>query len=239
MFRNISGKLQEYFKFSKEELFSILLATILFGFMLSFRDWGKNIFSVKSGISAWVISSGIFFLLYMVYLSIIKIIAIWKGYKAEFKLSKTILGIALFLTFMSEGLFILLIPGSIYFNYVKKHRLGKLKMMKYSSFGYIGTISSLFLILIGALFAPLYGVSLIFEKIVVISLLIAIFSMLPIPSTTGFYLIIISYINYFTTLGAVLIAALFAYLEVGVFFTLIITLFISAFIWILLFKYLE
>lgn len=240
MYRNLYGKLKKYFNFSKEEVISILIATIFFSFMLSFRNWGStDTISISYGLYAWLATGCIFFLFYTLYLTIIKCMAIWKGYTMEFKLGKFITVIALLFTFMSEGIFVLLIPGSFYFNVLKSHRLGKLKTMKYSSYGYFGTIAALILIMIASLFAPLYNNGLIYQKLLIIPLMIAIFSMLPIPHITGFYLITVSFVAFSTLTFVVFITALFAYLEAGLIISLLIALFSAVFAWILFYKYLE
>lgn len=244
MYHNLYGKLKKYFEFSRTELIYVLIASVLFSFMLSFRDWGlpqsRETISISYGLYTWLISACIFFIFYLLYLLIIKCMAIWKGFVMEFKISAFLVLFALLLTFMSDGLFVLLIPGALYYKVLKKQRLGKIHQgMQYTTVGYVGATAALVLVMIAALFAPLFYNSIIFQKLVIINLLIAVFSMLPIPYTSGFYLIISSFLGFFTLLFAVLIAALFAYLEAGFLFSLVIAFFAGVFAWILTYRYLD
>jgi len=257
MFSNLSLKLEKYFKFTYNEFYHLLVSTIFFGFMLSFRDWsapGSSTISISYGLYVWVLSSCIFFLSYLLYLVLVKVLSINSGYVAEFdldkplvnfetvkfKLSKSLIAFALLLTFLSDGTFILLIPGSLIFSVLKKHRLGRIKQgFQYTEVGYVGTIAALVLVMVASLFAPLFDSHIIFQKIVVINLLIAIFSMLPLGLTTGFYLLTTSFLSFFTLLVVVFVSALFTYLEAGFLFTLVIALFAGVFAWILTYRFLE
>jgi|GEM_PF-4741151 len=239
MYHNLHGKLKEYFKFSKDEINDLIKISLLFGFMLSFADWGIEQFSAASGIYAWIISALLLFSLYSIYLAIIKAISVHQGYVAEFKMGKYLWAFALYFTFLTEGYnsVILLIPGAIHFSVIKKLRLGKLSAgADYNEFGYIGVEAGLIMIMFGSLFAPLYGLNLVFDKIFIISMLIALFSMLPFPYTTGFYLLTTSYLAFISLLTLIFIAVLLASFNIGTFYTLIIAGICAIIAWIIAFQ---
>jgi hypothetical protein len=239
MFANLRSKISEHFVFTKKEVNDVLILSLFFGFMLSFRDWGSGDVDIYSGLAAWMICVGLVFIFYTLYLSVIKSAAIWKGYTMEFRFGKFVTAFAIFFTFLSDGLFILFSPGELYYKVMSKHRLGKLSSgLDYDMVGYIGAISAFISIFIAALFAPFYDFSFIFQKIVHINLLIAVFSMLPLPFTTGFYLITVSLLSYLSIFAMILIAALLTFLNAGLVISVIITLLIGTIVWYITYTYL-
>lgn len=238
---NLYGKLKDHFMFSKEEVSDLCKASIVFGFMLSFADWGMTTFDAYAGIYSWTISIIAILIFYSLYLAIIKALAIHNGYLMEFTMSKVMWAIALFFTVFTEGYnhFILFIPGALAFSVVKKHRLGKLSQgADYDEFGYIGVEAALIMIILGSIFAPLYGSSIFFEKIVLVCLLTAMFSMLPVPYTTGFYLITVSFLAYLSLATLIILGALLATFEIGTFYTLLIAGIATIIAWFISYKYL-
>ncbi len=234
-----SSLFNKYFPFSNDEFIDLLIASLFFGFMLSFRDWGIQAVSISMGLYAWVVSLLVFLLSYFIYLSVIKAVASMNGYSMDFRLDKTFLVIALFLTFMTDGNFVFLVPGGLYYNILKKHLLGKTEHgLEFTLIGTIGAVGAFTTIAIAGLFAPWYSSGLIFEKIVITTLGIAIFSMLPVKNNTGLYLLT-SPLMFFTLLAATIILAVGAFLEIGLWYSLITALVAAIIAWVLTFKYLE
>jgi len=50
-------RVRDLARFSKREQKELIIASIIFGFILSFRMWGGDAFSLSSGVKNWIIAS--------------------------------------------------------------------------------------------------------------------------------------------------------------------------------------
>lgn len=89
-----------------KELFSIVFAIVLFGFLFSFKNWGVDTFSVSTGISNWTSACGAALITWTVHLLSQKLMA--RHFKAQtiFKLWIPGIVISLVLIFLTNGWFI-------------------------------------------------------------------------------------------------------------------------------------
>jgi len=207
---NLFDKVKRYFMFSREELKSIVIATLILGFVVGFDDgretfeffyWMRNLFSC----------------ILIVALAIIvreaghRIYALETGHRAELKLWLFGLITALILSIISFGKIILLIYGGIIIHFMPRHRLGYFRYeLSYNDMGVIallGNVANLLLAFLFKLFMFLPNNALI-QKAILVNVLMAIFNMLPIPPLDGSMVLYASRPIYVFTFGLILIASI-------------------------------
>jgi len=78
-------KIKKYCTYSKDELFAVIIASIVFGFMLSFNDWDRS--SAAIGIYHFITSIAVALISLFLHTFVLKVLSIRIGYKAKIKLS--------------------------------------------------------------------------------------------------------------------------------------------------------
>ena len=193
------------FQFSKKELVKLTITVIVAAFILTFRKWGGEEFSLSEGLTNLVAIFIITFLSFIIHFSAQKLVALSLGYESKYRYWLNGILISLIVCFFSYGYFPLFFTGSLWHEIVPKLRVGVFRGgVKHRDIGYIAFAGPLSNIIIVSLFAPIYLAtqSSFLHTIILINLLIAIFSLLPIPTfekirqfkggTTGLYLFIAS-----------------------------------------------
>lgn len=201
----LAARVESRFGFSKKELTHLFVTVIVAAFILSFRKWGGDEFSLVKGLANLLITVIILFVSFLIHFSAQKLVALKKGYKSEYKywLNGTL--ISLGVCFFSYGFFPLFFTGSLWHEVIPKLRMGVFRGgEKHKDLGYIAFAGPLVNIIIVGLVAPIYLAtkSPFLYTIIIANLLIGVFSLLPIPTfeklrhfkggTTGLYLFIAS-----------------------------------------------
>lgn len=203
--QEFATQIEKRFRFSKKELTQIIITVLVAAFVLSFRSWGGEEFSLGEGLSNLLITAIIVFVSFMIHLSAQKLVALKMGYKSKYKYWLNGILISLIMCFFTYGYFPLFFTGSLWHEVIPKLRMGVFRGgAKHKDLGYIAFAGPLSNIIIVGLLAPIYIAteSSLLYTIIVANLLIAIFSLLPIPTfeklrqfkggTTGLYLFIAS-----------------------------------------------
>ena len=219
-------RVENRFRFSRKELFWLLVTTIVAAFVLTFRKWGGETFNLEAGLSNLVLSAVLVFIFLLIHFSVQKLVALRLGYVSQYKSWLNGLLISLMICFFTYGYLPVFFTGSLLHDVVPKLRAGVFRGgVKHKEIGLIafaGPFSNL--VIIGFL-APIYlvliskdpqaGITSFFHTAIIINLLMAVFSLLPIPTfeklrqfaggTTGLYLFIASrwvYVLVFATVLA-------------------------------------
>lgn len=192
-------------RFSKKELTQLTITVLVAAFILSFRKWGGEVFNIGEGLTNLILIAIITFISFIIHFLAQKIVALTLGYVSEYRYWLNGLLISLIVCFFTYGYFPLFFTGSLWHEIVPKLRLGVFRGgVKHRDIGYISFAGPLSNIIIVSLLAPIYLAteSSFIHTIILINLLIAIFSLLPIPTfekirqfkggTTGLYLFIAS-----------------------------------------------
>jgi hypothetical protein len=226
------SRIEHRFRFSGPELMRLLATVLVAAFVLTFRKWGGDEFNLYEGIFNMLISAIVVFISLLVHFSAQKIMALNLGYSSEYKLWLNGILISVIICFFSFGYLPLFFPGVLYFDIIPKLRLGifksGVKTVDLAVAAVAGPGANLLLV---GLIAPFYisTHSAFLHTVIIINLLIAIFSMLPIPTfehirqfrggTTGLYLLIESrwiYVGAFTLVLffslMIMIASIFSYI---------------------------
>lgn len=188
-FKELKSRIKKHFRFSKQELQGLIIGVLVTGFIFSFKHWGIEEFDLVYGLKSLfltIIAAGISFFGHVMPQ---KIYALSSGYQAEFKTWWAGIVIALVLCFISIGNLTLVLAGGMVLSFMVRQRLGEFR------YGY-GTveqaITGLWGILGSLIFAALFRIgtllaenNLFFKNGLMISLIFAICSALPIPGLDG------------------------------------------------------
>jgi len=205
-----AARVERRFRFSKKELFNILLTAIGSSFGITvLKGWGFFDLTGGKGLFAYLtnffIISLIMLISLFIHFSVQKLIALRLGYSSEYKLWLNGLLLGFVVCFFSNGYLPLFFTGSLLHDVVPKLRVGVFRGgVKHKDLGLIAFGGPFINLILVGLLAPLFFVleSPFLKAVIVINLLMAVFSLLPIPTfeklrqftggTTGLYLFIAS-----------------------------------------------
>jgi hypothetical protein len=220
------SRVERRFTFSRKEMFYLFIisATSAFAITIS-KGWGLFDVTKSEGVFAYLSNLILMFIMIFIFLimhfSIQKIMALKMGYDSEYKIWMNGLLISLMVCFLSWGYLPLFFTGALWMTAIPKLRVGTFRggvMQKdLALIAFSGPFINLIAIGIIAPFYMVTGSSLLYSAIV-INLLIAIYSLLPIPTfekfrqfkggTTGLYILIFSRWVYILVFAFVLIYAM-------------------------------
>ncbi len=188
-------------EFTKKEVKYIFIVALIAAFIFSFNEWGAERFNALIGIKNLLIAFIFCIVIYFLHSFAQKLVADHYEYRIEFTLieiqkrikeTKKIFSIpigpiiSLLLTLISNGRFIFLILNSYEHIPQKEFRIGRqwanIKEFEEAQIALAGPLSQIILLVIFKLLMPL---SLIFNKAMFITSVIAIYHMLPLPQVDG------------------------------------------------------
>ena len=183
MFYNI----RKYYRFNGNEIKGIIISVLMIAFMLSFKNWGTDAFDVTQGLFNFIGAVLIVALGYIVHLSLQRFYAFKLGYIAEYRYNIYGLVGGLILTFASNGYLFLLIPGHCIIKHMPRLRLGEFRygmnMWEYAKIAAAGPVGNILLAMFFKAFSFL-GSPLI-DKAITINIILALFSLVPLPGNDG------------------------------------------------------
>ena len=188
-FKELKSRIKQHFRFSKQELTGIIIGILVTGFIFSFKHWGIEEFDLVYGLKNLFLITVAAAISFFGHISCQKLYALSAGYKVEFKTWWAGIIIALVLGFISIGNFTLVLAGGVGLSFMVRQRLGQFR------YGYSvaeQAVTGLWGILGSLIFAALFRIGnyflpevLFFEQGLMISLIFAICSVLPIPGLDG------------------------------------------------------
>jgi hypothetical protein len=188
-FKELKARVKQHFRFSKPELQGLILAVLITGFIFSFKDWGMGEFNLVYGLKSLLITIFAAAISFLGHVGCQKLYALSLGYNAEFKVWWIGVIAALVIAFVSLGSFPLVLAGGVTLSFMVRQRLGEFRygpgLAEQAVTGLWGVLGSL-------IFAALFRVGnyflpevMFFEKGLMISLIFAICSVLPLPKLDG------------------------------------------------------
>ncbi|MBW3022956.1 hypothetical protein KY308_02545 [Candidatus Woesearchaeota archaeon] len=224
--------IKKHFKFSPEEIKSFLVTIVFLGFMFSFREWGVDSFNAAAGFFNWFNTVLVVCFALLVYISAQRLMAIRKGYRAEYKMWFYGLIIAFLVTFVTRGYIVLAFVGTAIISHLEGHRLGKFRYgLNYKDLGVIslmGPFSAIVLAVIFKIISTILPNSPLAGKLFVVCLMIACFNMLPIPWLDGGNVFFASRLLWVFSFVALLVAAVLLYFYASVLGVIIAAVFVGA-----------
>jgi Zn-dependent protease len=213
--RNFTDKVRRYFPLEATEKRGFIISIILLGFIFSFRNWGTEKFDWALGIQNFIITIILVAVAFATRELAHRTIAVWLGYRTQYKAWLLGLVIGLVVAFVSNGSLLFIAPGLMIITHLEVHRLGKgFYALSYKHLGWIamsGPIANMLFAVLMKTLAVATGIE-IFQKAMMISIWIALFDMVPVPPFNGSRTFFGSRFIYVFVLGALIgCAALLAY----------------------------
>ncbi len=206
------ARIKEFLRFSRQETTGLIFAVILTGFIFSFRDWGTEKFDPAFGLQNLLIVTLVAAVSIFFRIACQKIYALSQGYNAEFKIWWPGLLIMLIVAFISLGRLPIILVGTVVSSLMVKQRLGEFRYgFSYKDnaivamWGLYGNLIAALLFAIGLHSLPQ---SYFFGKGLVLNLVMAFFSLLPLPQLDGLQIYFGSRNMYYLGIALVLLAGL-------------------------------
>ncbi len=207
-----ADRIKENFEFNRQELVSIIILILVTAFIFSFRDWGDEVFDLGMGLSNWftiliVMAISLFFRM-----SCQKIYGLSQGHKAEFKIWWAGLLVSFLVVIVSNGYIPLILSGSMVTSFMVRQRLGSFRYgFSYGVNGIIalwGILGNLILAIIFAIGSYFFPQNYFFTKGLILNVIMAFCSLIPLPQLDGLNLFFGSRTNYVIALFATILTAI-------------------------------
>ncbi len=180
---------KRYFRFNPDEIKGLIITTLIFGFMLSFREWGTEQFQLSTGLINFVNATLVAGLALLFRESIKRMFAIKKGYYLEYKVWIYGILFALILAFVTRGYVVILLPGAVILYHEAGLRIGRFRYWTntFDIFlvSIMGPAANIVLAAIFKYLSYIWPANPLIAKAITVNLLMAVFSGLPIPYTDG------------------------------------------------------
>jgi len=242
--RSLVSANRRFGKWSKDQLISLLITSVVFGFIFSFRMWGgpDGNWDALIGILNWFSYSVFSFISIFIMHFGIRFAAIEMGYTPEYKKWNLGLLFSVSLIFLTNGFAPIIFPGGYHVKTTKGMQIGKFfKGLIYRDFGYIvfwGFFSLVLYSLLVRIFLPIE----ISAPIISISFAIAFWSLFPVdifariyskacPISNGTYLFFCIPWAFGIFTVAFLILSWFFIIVVGSFIAIFLSLFFAIIIY--------
>ena len=212
---NYKDKLKRYFWFSGKELKEFIIVVLVFGFILSFNQWGEQTFNLSQGINSLVIGIIIVGLSLFAHHAVQRMASLAYGFQPLNKMWLPGIIICIIVLLATKGKLMIFAATSFWIQQMKLHRLGWYRYgPNVKHLGRIAFFSILANILIAAIAYVVFKAtgSAIANEFVIFNLMFAGYNLLPLPPLDGsriFYASRMLYIFAFTGfLAYVLLTAL-------------------------------
>ena len=184
--QDIISSYRRYGTLTYTELLWMVIPSIVFGFVFSFRKWGDSLgnYDPVIGFSNLFFYTVFSFLgLYMLNLGY-RISAISYGYKPVYKPFKSGLFANVFVTFLTNGFGIFLSPGGFDIKPLEGVRLGRFRhLMMYkerSTIVFWGFFTvSIYALLVKLVFGQLFGADIFAMEMIIVAYIICLWSLFP------------------------------------------------------------
>jgi hypothetical protein len=188
-FPEVIERVKEFYNFDKQELFGLLIATIVIGFIFSFRHWGEDQFNLAYGFKNLFLASIVAGISLWFKISCQKIYGLTSGQSNTFKVWWNGIVIMLVLAFITQGWIPLVLVGGAVSSFMVKQRLGEFRygfstwvLAISASWAIWGSLIMATFFAIGAYFFPQ---NFFFDIGLKMNLMIAFCSWLPLPQQDG------------------------------------------------------
>jgi len=206
-FRNLADKLKRYGPFSWHEWRGILLVAFVFGFILSFDDWGEGAFDALIGVQNLLLAFVLALATVLIHHVAQRVIALRLDVRVKHDVSVPWLIVGAAVAVITRGAFPIIAGTSTEIEDLRLHRLGH---FRYKS----GTIVAMVVALAGTLANAGIGLLLwallhpdpetVVGLFIQLNLLMALYSILPIPPLDGVQVFYVNRTFYAVVLGGLL-----------------------------------
>src|SRR3989339_168465 len=188
-FKEQVARIKKEFNFNHNELSGLIIGMIVFGFIFSFKYWGTQKFDWIYGLKNLVLITLAAGISLFAHVAPQKIYALSLGYKVEFRTWWLGILISLVFAFATFGNLTLVLAGSASAVFMVRHRLGQFRygfqIEEQALIAFWGVLGSLIMAMGFRIGNYFFSQTLFFERGMIICLIFAICSVLPIPRLEG------------------------------------------------------
>ncbi len=233
---DLKDKIRKYYKFTPYEARGLTIAILIIGFIISFREWGAEMFDLSAGLFNLFNAILIAALSIMVHDAGQRIWGLAIGYRIEFRMWTFGLMAALAVVFISKGGIWVIAPGGFMLHHLAGHRLGWFRYgVNYFGQAMValaGPLSTLMLIVTLKALGSFFPDNLLIEKAIIFNIIYLITMMLPIPPLDGSKIFFGSRMLYAFALPAMIIAAVLMIVDIPVFFAIVLSVLAGVVLWL-------
>ena len=218
-YKELFSRINSFLRYNPHELSGLAVAILITGFIFSFRDWGADTFDALIGLRNLFLVFIIAGISFFFRTACQKIYALNEGYKAEFKPWWMGMGLSLVLGLVTQGYFPTILIGTMSVAFMVRQRLGEFRhAFSYwhnaiiAYWGMLGNLIMAVLFSIGVYFSP---ESYFFNKGVLLNLIMAACSLLPLPQLDGLHIFFGSRKIYVLALLLLVLAAVLLLTKTG------------------------
>jgi Zn-dependent protease len=242
---NLKDKIKKYYKFSPSEINGLIISILVLAFIVSFREWGRGD-QINLGLGLFNLFNAVLLvtLTMLVRESAHRIVALHIGLRAEYKMWTWGLLLGLVFAFISNGQIWMLLPGGILVHHMAGHRLGWFRYgLGYFPMGIISLFAPIANILLVIIFKIInHSInSPLIDKIIVLNIALAVWTMLPIPPMDGCRIFFASRLLYIFSFFSIIAASalLHPYFNINVWLAVIGAILIGVLGWLIYYLFLE
>ena len=209
-FRDFKDKVDRYFGFDREEVKGIIIAALIFAFIISYKEWGYGqVFEVGVGLKNFVNAAILSLLAILVHETGHKLSGVYTGFKVQTKIWWYGMGIALIVCFLSRGNIWFLALSGITLHHLAIQRLGKFRYgerpVELSMIAIAGPLANIILATLlktTIIWFPSLPINAaLVHKAFIINWAMAISNLLPIPPLDGIHTFFQSRLFYISIFG--------------------------------------
>lgn len=242
-FNDLWYKIRQYYWFTSAEIRSLAATVLIVAFIISFADWGKGATpDLTEGLFNFLIAVIITAVTFFVRESVRRIAALSVGYRAEYKVWWWGLLLGLVIVFISRGYVWILLPGGILLHHLAGHRLGHFRYgLNFFGLGMVSMTAPIANVVMAVIIKSvnLYLNSGVLTKAVYLNLLLAIFSVLPIPPMDGSKMFFGSRMVYSFMFIAIILASALLFVNIPIWISIFGSLAAAFVCWLLYYIYFE
>jgi len=211
----LAFRIKRFYRWEARERRDIFITIIVLALIFGYND-GSDSFNLVH----WLLNLVMVF--FIVAISILgfdfgmKVAALSQGFRAEYRMWPTGLGIGAIVTLLTGGLFPIALHGGLYVHHMMVMRIGKfrygLNIMAQGTIAAAGAVAHLIMMTFALAMSRQLGIlPVVFDKMAFINGVLMVFQLLPIPKMNGMHIFFMSRLSYVfiaSTLAAYVILTL-------------------------------
>lgn len=233
---DLKDKIRKYYKFTKSEITGMVFSIIIIAFIISFKDWGTNVFNPRVGLYNFFNSILIVALAFLVHDAGQRILGFFIGFRIEYQTWTYGLVFALFLAFVSNGNLWLIIPGGFIVHHMPGHRLGffryDINTWGLAMIALAGPLSIILLTVFLKVLSVFAMPNMLLQNAIFFNALYAMFIMIPIPPLDGSKIYFGSRMLYSFSLPFIIATSFLLITQIRVMLVLILSFLLAIILWI-------
>ncbi|HLD86881.1 MAG TPA: hypothetical protein VJB12_02355 [Candidatus Nanoarchaeia archaeon] len=235
-------KLKRYFWPESKEALSIAVAIVVIAFIISFKEWGDEMFDAQVGLLNFLRAIFIVGISFIAYETGTRMMGLYFGYRAKYRLFPFGLLFGLIACFLANGSIWILLPAGFAVEHLTAHRLGwfryGINVFGQGMMALGGPIACIALIIIIKIFSFALPAAFV-DKAILFNTVFVITQMLPIPPLAGSKVYFGSRLLYAFTMPAIVAAIILLSLDIPIILSVGASIVIGVILWILYYAFFE